>query len=133
MGAGPAGLAASVYASSEGLSTLAVDAVAAGGQAATSPRIENYLGFPSGVSGPDLTERAILQAQKFGADLEVPAQATAMHEDGGRYITRLNEGSELHARALLIATGARYRKLPVPTSSGTKAPASTTRRRASRR
>jgi thioredoxin reductase (NADPH) len=114
VGAGPAGLAASVYAASEGLSTLVLDAVAPGGQAATSPRIENYLGFPSGVSGSDLTERAILQVHKFGADLEVPAQATAIHEDGGRYITRLNEGEELHARALLIATGARYRKLPVP-------------------
>jgi thioredoxin reductase (NADPH) len=114
VGAGPAGLAASVYAASEGLSTVALDAVAAGGQASTSPQIENYLGFPAGVSGPELAERAILQAQKFGAALEVPAQATAMHEDGGRFVARIDEGQELHARALVIATGARYRKLPVP-------------------
>jgi thioredoxin reductase (NADPH) len=66
------------------------------------------------VSGPDLIERAVLQAHKFGADLEVPAQATGIHENGGRYIARLDEGQELQTRALLIATGARYRKLPVP-------------------
>lgn len=82
VGAGPAGLAAAVYGASEGLSTVLLDAVAAGGQAATSSRIENYLGFPSGISGAELAERAVIQAEKFGAQITVPAEATALEATG---------------------------------------------------
>jgi thioredoxin reductase (NADPH) len=113
VGAGPAGLAAAVYGASEGLETVVLDAVAAGGQAATSPRIENYLGFPSGISGSDLAERAIVQARKFGADLGVPSQAASLHEVDGHYVARLDDGQEVATRAVLIATGARYRRLQV--------------------
>jgi thioredoxin reductase (NADPH) len=113
VGAGPAGLAAAVYGASEGLATVVVDAIAAGGQAARSPRIENYLGFPSGISGSDLAERAIVQARKFGAELGVPSQAAAVAERDGHYVARLDDGQEVATRALLIATGARYRRLPL--------------------
>jgi thioredoxin reductase (NADPH) len=114
VGAGPAGLAASVYGASEGLKTVTIDAVAAGGQAGTSSRIENYLGFPGGISGMELAERAILQAGKFGARLQVPAEAAGFcrHED--HYRVRLSDGETVEARAVVIATGARYRKLGVP-------------------
>jgi thioredoxin reductase (NADPH) len=113
VGAGPAGLAAAVYGASEGLDTVVVEAIAAGGQAARSPRIENYLGFPSGISGADLAERAIVQAQKFGAELGVPAEAAAVRERDGHYVARLDDGREVATRALLIATGAHYRRLPL--------------------
>jgi thioredoxin reductase (NADPH) len=114
VGAGPAGLAAAVYAASEGLDTVVVDAIAAGGQAGRSPRIENYLGFPSGISGADLAVRATMQVRRFGARITVPAAATALASDGGNYRLRLEDGTELTARTVLIATGARYRRLDLP-------------------
>src|SRR4029079_280391 len=114
VGAGPAGLAAAVYGASEGLATVALDAVAAGGQAATTSRIENYLGFPSGLSGSELAERARIQAEKFGARLTVPARSTGLESDDGRHRIRLDDGSELLTRTVMIATGKRYRRLPVP-------------------
>jgi len=114
IGAGPAGLAAAVYGASEGLSTVVLDAVAAGGQAGTTSRIENYLGFPSGVSGSELAERATLQAEKFGARLTVPGRVTALESEDGRHRVRLDDGSELLTRTVMIATGKSYRRLPVP-------------------
>jgi thioredoxin reductase (NADPH) len=114
VGSGPAGLAAAVYGASEGLGRVALDAVATGGQAGTSPRIENYLGFPSGISGAELADRAEIQAEKFGARISVPAEATALDERDGYYVVRFDDGSEATARTILITTGARYRKLDVP-------------------
>ncbi|WP_155368719.1 FAD-dependent oxidoreductase [Catellatospora vulcania] len=114
VGAGPAGLAAGVYAASEGLSVVVLDAVAAGGQASTSSRIENYLGFPGGISGGELAERATLQARKFGARITVPASVTALEEHDGLHLIRLADGTEIATRTVLITTGARYRKLRVP-------------------
>jgi thioredoxin reductase (NADPH) len=113
VGAGPAGLAAAVYGASEGLNTLVIDGVATGGQAGTSPRIENYLGFPSGISGLELAERAVIQAEKFGCRISVPAEATTLEQDAGHYVVRLADGTSVAARMVLIATGARYRKLDV--------------------
>lgn len=114
VGAGPAGLAAAVYAASEGLSTQLLDAVAIGGQAARSSRIENYLGFPAGISGAELAERAEVQARKFGASSTVPADAVTLDVSGSHPTVRLAEGGEIPTRTLVIATGARYRRLPVP-------------------
>jgi thioredoxin reductase (NADPH) len=114
VGAGPAGLAAAVYGASEGLTTAVLDAVAAGGQASTSSRIENYLGFPAGISGAELADRAIIQAEKFGATISVPAEAVRLDSDDEHHAIRLDSGSTLHARTVLIATGARYRRLDVP-------------------
>jgi thioredoxin reductase (NADPH) len=114
VGAGPGGLAASVYGASEGLSTVTLEAVATGGQAATSSRIENYLGFPSGISGGDLAELALIQAQKFGAHVTVPAEASSLENHDGYYVVRLAEGEAVSTRALIVASGVRYRKLPVP-------------------
>jgi thioredoxin reductase (NADPH) len=114
VGAGPAGLAASVYGASEGLSTLIVEAVAVGGQAGASSRIENYLGFPTGISGEDLASRALLQAMKFGAQLTSPCVATRLTSDGGHMAVRLSDGTDVGGRALIIATGAHYRRLDVP-------------------
>jgi thioredoxin reductase (NADPH) len=111
VGAGPAGLAAAVYAASEGLTTIAVDAVATGGQAGTSSRIENYLGFPAGLSGAELAERAVIQARKFGAQLSVPAAASGLHRGNDCYTVELDNGAELVGRALVVASGARYRRL----------------------
>jgi thioredoxin reductase (NADPH) len=113
VGAGPAGLAAAVYGASDGLAIVAIDAVATGGQASTSPRIENYLGFPSGISGSELAERATIQARKFGAHLTVPAEATALDQENGTHVVRLDDGSALSARTVLLATGARYRRPPI--------------------
>jgi thioredoxin reductase (NADPH) len=113
VGAGPAGLAAAVYGASEGLDTVALDAVATGGQAGTSSRIENYLGFPAGISGAELAERATIQAGKFGARISVPTEAVGLARAGGEYVVRLGGGEELRTRSLIIATGARYRRLPV--------------------
>lgn len=114
VGAGPAGLAAAVYAASEGLVTVLFDAAGAGGQAATSSRIENYLGFPRGVSGEELTRLALVQAQKFGAQLYTPCDVTGIDLTGeaGPTVT-LADGTELRARAAILATGARYRRLDV--------------------
>ena len=114
VGAGPAGLAAGVYGASEGLRTVVLDAVAAGGQAATSSRIENYLGFPAGISGGELAERAVIQADKFGAHTRIPASAIGLERDDGQYTVRLDGGGLATARTVIVATGARYRKLPVP-------------------
>jgi thioredoxin reductase (NADPH) len=114
VGAGPAGLAAAVYGASEGLSTIALDSLAAGGQAGTSSRIENYLGFPAGIPGGELADRATIQAQKFGARIAVPAQAVALGEQDGHHVVQLDDGSAIPARTVLIATGVRYRKLDVP-------------------
>ena len=113
VGAGPAGLAASVYAASEGLRTLTVDAVAVGGQAATSSRIENYLGFPTGISGQDLATRASIQAQKFGAVITSPCAVSSLTDVGGHIVATLSDGTQVGGRALVAATGAHYRKLPV--------------------
>jgi len=113
VGCGPAGLAAAVYGASEGLRTLAVDAVAVGGQAGTSTRIENYLGFPAGLSGSELASRAFVQAQKFGARLTSPCEAASVEADGDLHVVTLTSGDRIAARALLLATGATYRKLDV--------------------
>ena len=114
VGAGPAGLAASVYAASEGLSVLTLDTDGPGGQAGTSSKIENYLGFPMGVSGRELAERASIQAQKFGARLASPAQGKSLtREPDDTYCLSLQDGRKLKSRAIVIATGAQYRRLPI--------------------
>jgi thioredoxin reductase (NADPH) len=112
-GAGPAGLAAAVYGGSEGLRTLILEMVAAGGQAGSSSRIENYLGFPTGISGDDLTQRALVQAEKFGAFLSSPCAATALREENGHLVVHLSDGSDVVGRAVIAATGAMYRRLDV--------------------
>jgi thioredoxin reductase (NADPH) len=114
IGAGPAGLAAAVYAASEGLDTQGIEGVATGGQAGTSARIENYLGFPAGVSGSELTQRAGLQAIKFGVRLTAPAAAVGLTSQPGRHELQLSTGEVATARTLIIATGAQYRRLDVP-------------------
>ncbi len=114
VGAGPAGLGASVYGASEGLSTLALESVALGGQAGTSSRIENYLGFHAGLSGFELTSRALVQADKFGARTAVPLEAVNLKREDGYYRIGLSEGGEVVARSVIAATGARYRRLDVP-------------------
>jgi thioredoxin reductase (NADPH) len=111
IGGGPAGLAAAVYGASEGLSTLNVEMTAPGGQAGMSSRIENYLGFPMGVSGAELTQRAIIQAEKFGASLTAPCTAVSLAQRGGYLIVQLSDGSEVAGRAVIAATGASYRRL----------------------
>jgi thioredoxin reductase (NADPH) len=114
VGAGPAGLAAAVYASSEGLRVLTVDGTAVGGQAGTSSRIENYLGFPAGISGADLSRNAQLQAQKFGARISVPQDAVKLGLEGGLRVVKLDDGSRIVARCVLVASGAEYRSLDIP-------------------
>ncbi len=114
VGAGPAGLAASVYAASEGLDVLTVDSLAAGGQAGTSSRIENYLGFPSGVSGQELMGNALVQAQRFGAQISIASAVESLGIDGGDRRVNLVDGSRLTSRCVLIASGVEYRKLAVP-------------------
>ncbi len=111
IGGGPAGLAAGVYGGSEGLDTLVVEMVAAGGQAGTSSRIENYLGFPNGISGSDLTLKAVVQAEKFGARLTSPCAATRIREAAGHLVISLSDGTEVAGRAAIVASGARYRRL----------------------
>ncbi len=114
VGGGPAGLAAAVYGASEGLSTLLVEAEAPGGQAGMSSAIENYLGFPAGLSGGDLARRAVTQARRFGAEILTPLTATALRrQDPYRFVT-LSDGSEVAARTLLISTGVSYRTLDAP-------------------
>ena len=110
VGAGPAGLAAAVYGASEGLDVLVLESNVPGGQAGSSSRIENYLGFPTGISGLDLTGRAYAQALKFGAHVVVAKGATRLACDGQRYTVDVDEGSRVRARAVIIATGAEYRK-----------------------
>jgi len=111
VGAGPAGLAAAVYGASEGLRTLVVEMVAVGGQAAGSSRIENYLGFPTGISGGDLTQRAVVQAEKFGAHLSSPCTASSLREEAGHLVVRLSDGTDVAGRAVIVASGASYRRL----------------------
>jgi len=111
VGAGPAGLAATMYGASEGLRTLALEMVAVGGQAGSSSRIENYLGFPTGISGGDLTQRASVQAQKFGALLSSPRAAVSLQEKAGHLVLRLSDGTDVAGLAVIVATGARYRRL----------------------
>ena len=111
VGAGPAGLAAAVYAASEGLDTVVLEAEAPGGQAGTSSRIENYLGFPTGISGQALAARAQIQAQKFGARIAVPRRVERLHADSRPYTLHLDDGSTLRGRTVVVATGARYRRL----------------------
>ena len=115
VGAGPAGLGAAVYGASEGLDTLIVEADALGGQAGTSRRIENYLGFPAGVSGSELARRAIVQARKFGARSGTPYRAISLQPAaaGGRHMVHLEGDRQVSARAVLLATGAEYRRLPI--------------------
>ena len=113
VGGGPAGLAAAVYGASEGLQTLVVEGSALGGQAGTSRRIENYLGFPAGITGAELTSRAVTQARKFQARTATPYRALSLEPGDERSIVRLEEGHEIAARTVLLATGAQYRRLPV--------------------
>ena len=114
VGAGPAGLAAAVYGASEGLSTLLIEGEAPGGQAGMSSRIENYLGFPSGLSGGDLTRRAVAQASRFGAEILTPLETADVRVRDPYRFLKLTDGSEISCHALLIATGVSYRKLDVP-------------------
>jgi thioredoxin reductase (NADPH) len=114
VGAGPAGLAAAVYGASEGLNTVLLDSVATGGQAGTSSRIENYLGFPAGISGMELSDRAVIQARRFGAQITVPAGVVSLANEDGRHLVALDTDEQLVARAVLVATGVHYRRLDVP-------------------
>ena len=114
IGAGPAGLAAAVYAASEGLDVLVIEASAPGGQAGQSSKIENYLGFPTGNSGNALAQRALTQAEKFGAQLVVARVAVKLHCDEHPYRIETGDGGSVRARAIVIATGAEYRKLELP-------------------
>lgn len=113
IGSGPAGLGAAVYGASEGLETLVIESTGLGGQAGTSRRIENYLGFPAGISGAELTSRAITQARKFHARFASPYRAQALEPGADRHVVKLDDGVEVAARAVLLATGAEYRRLPV--------------------
>jgi len=113
VGGGPAGLGAAVYGASEGLETLVVESTALGGQAGSSRRIENYLGFPAGITGSELTSRAVTQARKFNARTATPYRAVSLEQANGGYVVRLEEDHEIAARTVLLATGAQYRRLPV--------------------
>jgi thioredoxin reductase (NADPH) len=113
VGGGPAGLAAAVYGASEGLKTIMIEREAPGGQAGLSARIENYLGFPSGLTGGDLARRAVAQARRFGVEIVSPLEATALRVDGPYRYLRLNDGTELSCHALLLATGVQWRKLDI--------------------
>jgi thioredoxin reductase (NADPH) len=114
VGAGPAGLAAAVYGAADGLRTLLVEREAPGGQAGRSSRIENYLGFPMGLSGGDLARRAVAQARRFGVEILTPQEVAGLRIEGPSRVVRLANGSEIAGRALIIATGIAYRKLEVP-------------------
>jgi thioredoxin reductase (NADPH) len=113
VGAGPAGLAAAVYGASEGLDTVVIELNAPGGQAGSSSKIENYLGFPTGISGQDLAGRALTQAQKFGAHVIVAKRAVHLGCARQPYALGIDDGARIRARAVIIATGARYRRLPI--------------------
>ncbi len=114
VGGGPAGLAAAVYAASEGLKTVMVEREAPGGQAGLSSRIENYLGFPSGITGSDLARRAVMQARRFGVEIVCPQQAMGLRVEGPYRYVQVADGSELACHAVLLATGVEWRKLNVP-------------------
>ena len=118
VGGGPAGLGAAVYGASEGLETLVIESTALGGQAGSSRRIENYLGFPAGITGAELTSRAVTQARKFNARTATPYRALSLEPANGGYVVRLEESHEIAARTVLLATGAQYRRLPVDGLSG---------------
>ncbi|GAB5401632.1 MAG: FAD-dependent oxidoreductase [Aureisphaera sp.] len=113
IGAGPAGLAASVYAASEGLSVVTIDSNAPGGQAGKSSKIENYLGFPTGISGNDLANRAYVQAQKFGCNISIPQKAECIGHTGNHFIIGVTNGKQIKTRAIMAATGANYQRLPI--------------------
>jgi thioredoxin reductase (NADPH) len=113
VGSGPAGLSAAVYGASEGLRTVSLDSVAIGGQAGTSSRIENYAGFPNGISGADLTGRAAVQAMRLGAQLNAPCAVAALRTESSFHVIVLADGSEIPTRAVIVASGARYRRLDV--------------------
>src|SRR5579863_5094108 len=113
VGGGPAGLGAAVYGASEGLDTLVIESTALGGQAGSSRRIENYLGFPAGISGAELSSRAVTQARKFNARTATPYRAVSLEPGAERHVVRLEDGEEISARAVLLATGAQYRRLPI--------------------
>jgi thioredoxin reductase (NADPH) len=113
VGGGPSGLSAAVYGASEGLATVLAEDTAFGGQAGTSSLIENYLGFPAGLSGEEISTRAMLQAEKFGVQMELAARAVALSSDAGLHRVTFEDGEVVAARALIIATGARYNRLPV--------------------
>jgi thioredoxin reductase (NADPH) len=114
VGAGPAGLAAAVYAASEGLDVIVVERIAAGGQAGTSSRIENYLGFPAGITGAELMRNALLQAQKFGARITVPGKVERLGIEAGVRVLTLDDGTTIRGKCVLVATGVEYRRLNVP-------------------
>jgi thioredoxin reductase (NADPH) len=114
VGAGPAGLAAAVYAASEGLDVLVVERIATGGQAGTSSRIENYLGFPAGISGAELMRNALLQAQKFGARITLPEMVQRLGIEAGVRVITLADGTKIRGKCVLVATGVEYRRLDVP-------------------
>jgi thioredoxin reductase (NADPH) len=111
VGSGPAGLAAAVYGASEGLRTVSLDAVAIGGQAGSSSRIENYAGFPNGISGADLTGRVAAQAMRLGARLNAPCEVAGLRSESSFHVLVLADGSEIPTRAVIVASGARYRRL----------------------
>ncbi len=113
VGSGPAGLAAAVYGASEGLRTVSLDAVTIGGQAGTSSRIENYAGFPNGISGEALTGRTAVQAMRLGARLNAPCEVVALRSEPGFHVIALADGSEIPTRAVIVASGARYQRLPL--------------------
>lgn len=114
VGGGPAGIAAGVYAGAEGLSALVIEDLTVGGQAGTSSRIENYMGFPTGISGADLCWRGELQAMKFGTRFAMPRRVAALAEDGGGFRLTMEDGDTVLARAVVVATGVQYRRLPIP-------------------
>jgi thioredoxin reductase (NADPH) len=114
VGGGPGGLAAAVYGASEGLKTVMIDREAPGGQAGLSSRIENYLGFPAGLSGGDLARRAVMQAQRFGVEILAPQEVVGLRAEGPYRILKLGDGNEISCHAVLIATGVQWRKLEVP-------------------
>jgi thioredoxin reductase (NADPH) len=113
VGSGPAGLAAAVYGASEGLRTVCLDAVTIGGQAGASSRIENFMGFPNGISGGDLTARAAAQALRLGARMNAPSEVVSLRSENGFHALTLVDGSEIPTRAVIVASGARYRRLGV--------------------
>ena len=114
VGGGPAGLAAAVYGASEGLHTVIIEREAPGGQAGMSSRIENYLGFPTGLSGADLARRAVVQAQRFGVEILSPQEATGVRTEGSYRIIKLADGNEISCHALMIASGVQWRRLDSP-------------------
>ncbi|MEO1582091.1 MAG: FAD-dependent oxidoreductase [Pseudomonadota bacterium] len=113
VGGGPSGVAAGVYAGAEGLSAIVVESLAIGGQAGTSSRIENYMGFPTGISGADLVWRGEVQAMKFGTRFLVPCRVSALEREGDLFVASIDDGRKVRSRAVIIATGVQYRRLPL--------------------